>query len=297
MVYDDLKVVFRQVGFVGADFLHHEASARRFDERLEVVSVVRVTLRDFNRRDDVRLDAAHQVNLDPIALRHDFRIAVLRVNPLVKATGRKARRVNRKLGLNRLQRQTAFLNEHCEHWRQRRVFEIARNRIVVRRLREMALVLCVAQIGHEAPTGHARINLERAGENNIGKRQCWTVCSLWWFVYAVAQVSEQLDKLFFFAALRFVVAAPFLLVGFLYNESFGQGLSLTVIGVFALNGKRDREQMLAGLLSCLKVRASASTTYLPLPACDGTSQSSPSRTSLVLAAISSPLISRASMSG
>src|SRR5207249_920441 len=53
MVYNRLQVVFRQVCFLGADFLHHEASAGRLDERLEILSVVRVTLRNFNRRDDV----------------------------------------------------------------------------------------------------------------------------------------------------------------------------------------------------------------------------------------------------
>ena len=50
LMVHDLKVRHRRVGFVGADFLHHKASARRFHKGLEVFRIVRVTLGDFKRR-------------------------------------------------------------------------------------------------------------------------------------------------------------------------------------------------------------------------------------------------------
>src|ERR1051326_4412695 len=43
MVNDRLQIRRRQIRFVGANFLHHEASARRFNERLKILRVVRVT--------------------------------------------------------------------------------------------------------------------------------------------------------------------------------------------------------------------------------------------------------------
>jgi hypothetical protein len=254
----------------------------------------------FHRCDNVRCNPAHQMHLDPITFAHQSLVPIFGINPLIEAASRKARGIHSKVRFNRLQRQAAFLDQGLKQGCQSRILKVAGNRVVVRRFRQMAFVLSISQVRHKATTRNAGVNLKRAGENDVTKRQPGSAHFLFWFFYTLAQLSKQLDKLFLFARLRFVVAGPGLTVGFLYNKSFGEGLSLTVIRVFALNGKRDREQVLAGLLSRFKVWTGALlgvgiNNIFALPACEGTSQSSPSRVSRDRAAISRPLISLASM--
>src|SRR5262249_53935588 len=144
-----------------------------------------------------------QVDLYPITFRHERLVSVLGVGPLKKTASREARRVNSKVTFNRLQGQTARFDQFLEQRRQPVILQVARNRIVVCGLRQIAFVLSVAQVRHEAATGNGGVNLKRAGKDDVAERQARAAHLLLWFFYALAQLSQQLNKLFLFATLRF----------------------------------------------------------------------------------------------
>jgi len=197
MVHNGLEICRRQVSLISGDFGHCEIAACRFNQPLEERAIISKAIRNLNRRDDVRFHAADQMDLDPITFGHEPLVAILRINPFDKAASRKARRVNGKIGLDRLQGQAAFFNESFEQRCQRSVFQVARNRIVVRGFGKMALVLSIAQIRHETTARKTGVHLKRARKDDVTKRQARASHLLFWFFHALAQLSEQLNKLFF----------------------------------------------------------------------------------------------------
>ena len=202
-------------------------------------------------------DAAHQMDLDPFAFANQCGVFVLRVHPLKEAAGGKARRVNREIRLNSLQRQAAFFDQHLEVGSQHFVFEVARNRIVVSGLRKIALALSVPQVRHKAPSRHGRVDLERAREDHVLKRQSGATHFLRWTTDTLAQLGKQSLKLILFVSLRFVVRGPFLLVGFSDGRGFGEGLCFAIIGEFPPGNNLNRVNVVAARLSGFKIGTGA----------------------------------------
>ena len=198
MVYHGLQARRRQVRLISGDFGHREVLRSRINQRLEVFNVSREAIGNLNCRNNVGFNAAHQMDFHPTALVHQLSVFVLGIYPLIKAGSREARGIYSKIRLNRLQGLTAFLNERLEQRRQASVFQIARDGIVVRGLRQMALSLRIAQVRHKAATGKTGVNLKRAGEDNVSKRQPGAAHFLLRLFYSLAQLSKQLNKLFLF---------------------------------------------------------------------------------------------------
>ena len=256
-----LEILSRRIGFVCGDFIHHETLCCSFDQRKELRAVSGMAFRYLNSCDDICFDAAHDVAFDELSLLDQVRLCVLRSHPLNEAGSRKTGRVNGKVSFDGLQRETALLNEAFENRRQSGIFKVAGNRIVVRRFRQVALGLGVSQVAHKAPTGHRRVDLERACENHISERQARASERLCGCFDAFAQVCEQLKEAFLLVSLRTVIRSPFLLIAFLYCDRLSDGLGLTIISVFTLNGERNGEQMFACELSLFEVWAGAMLSY------------------------------------
>jgi len=202
-------------------------------------------------------DAAAQVNLNPLFLFNQVRVAVLRVHPLNEAGSGKARRVNGEVSFDGLQRQATNLDQFFEKRSKSRILKITRDRIVMRRSRQIALSVRVFQIGSEAATGQRRVDLEGRRENHIAKRQARTPVWLNWFFNAAAQFSQQGKKPRFLMRLSFVVSRPFLLIGLLDADSLGVGLCFAIIAEFALDDDLNRVKVFASPLSGGEVRAGA----------------------------------------
>jgi len=247
MVCYYLQIVARQIGFVRAHLGHSEVASGCLNQSGELRTIVRVGVRDFDAGNDVGLRSAHQVNLDPLVSFHLFRFGVFRLNPSSKATSRKARRIDRERRFDRLQRQTASLNQLFQERGQCWIFKVTRDRIVVRRSRQESLAVRVFQVAHETASAHCRIDLERAGENHIGQGQAWPPVLLDRFFDAFAQLSQQFQKAILLVSLRSVVGSPFLLVGLLDRDRLSESLSLRffVESKFALGHDLNRVKMLA----------------------------------------------------
>jgi hypothetical protein len=257
VVGSDLQVSTRQIRFVGAHFIHNEVLRGSLNQWLELSVIGDIAFGHFSRRDDVRFDAANDVAFDELALLNQVGVGVLRVHPLDKPRSRETGRVNRKVSFNRLQRQTAFFNHSLEQRGQAGILKVAGDGIVMRGFRQIALAVRVFQIASEAPTGDRAVNLESAGEDHIANGQAPTPHGLRRTFDTFAQLRKQGEKAILLVGLRFIVGRPFLLIGFLNRNCFGVGLSLTIIGVFTLDGVLDSEDVFAGSLAGLKVRAGA----------------------------------------
>lgn len=218
VVNDRLQVRARQVGFVGAHFLHHKVASRRVHEPLELRTVVSVRVGNLNAGYDVGFRSAHQVNLDPIVALHHFLVAVLCLNPLRESASHEAGRIDGKRCFDGLQRQTAnfdqFFEKGCQCW----VFKVARDGSIVRSFREITLTLRVSQVRDKATARERGVDLECAGKDHIGQGQARTPKALRRFFNSFAQFRQQRQEAFLRVGLRGVIGAPFLLVGFLDEE-------------------------------------------------------------------------------
>lgn len=65
LVNDQPKIRHAAVALIRDHLFHLEVARRGFDQRLEVRVITLPFARHFDARNDVRLDAAHQVNLEP----------------------------------------------------------------------------------------------------------------------------------------------------------------------------------------------------------------------------------------
>jgi len=254
MVCYYLHIVTRQIGFVRAHLSHSEVAASSFHKSGELRTVISVCVRNLNTCDDVGFDAAHQVNLDPVVLFHEFWIGVFGLGPLNEAASGEAGRINGKVAFDGLQGQAAFLDQLFEERCQSGILKVARDRVVVRRSRQIPLTLRVFHVAHEATTGNGGVNLERAGENHISQGQARTPVLLDRLFNAFAQLSQQFEKAILFVSLRSVVGGPFLLIGFLDDGRFRVGLGFAVVDVLTLDDYFDCVDMFAGALPGREVR-------------------------------------------
>lgn len=103
---DGFGVADAAVGLVSRHVSDGEGTRGRFDKRGQVRRVMGITPMNLNSGDDVRLDAAHDVRLDPRVL--TARRAVLVIEPQFKSAGCKARRAYGEINLNGLERRAAL---------------------------------------------------------------------------------------------------------------------------------------------------------------------------------------------
>ncbi len=241
VVNDCLQVVARQIGFVCAHLTHGEVASRGLYQSLELRTVVGVRVGNFDAGHDVGFDSAHQMNLNPGVALHQFRIGVFGFGPLNESTSCEARRVNSKVTLHGLQGQATDFDQLFKEWRQRWILKVTRNRIEVWRSRQETFAVCVSQVRAKATAREGAVNLKRTGEDHVGQGQARTPERLDRFFDAFAEFVKQRQKAILFVALRSVIGRPLLLVGFPDRDRLSDGLSLTVIDVFAPDNYFSRE--------------------------------------------------------
>jgi hypothetical protein len=257
VINDRSQVVARQIGFVSAHLADSEVASRGLDQAFELRRVGSVRVGNFDTRDYVGFDSAHQMHLDPVVSFHQFRIGVLGFRPLNKTTSSEAGRVNGEITFDSLQRQAANFDQLFQERRQGWILKVAGNRSVVRGFRKESLAVRVSQVRSETASRERRIDFERAGKDHVSQGNARTPERLDRFFDAFAEFIKQREKALLLVALRPVVGRPFLLVGFPDGDSLSDGLCLAVIGVLAANHYFSRVDVLASLLSCNEVRASA----------------------------------------
>src|ERR1041384_2595805 len=139
----------RGISFVATDFPQTKVLGRLCNQRLEVISVVRIAVGDFNRRDYMSTHADHRVQFPPI-VRLLLRVPVLLTVPTNKVTGREAGAINGEVNFDGLQRHSRLRDEVAQERCQSFIFKIVTNGIEVRRLFDVALLQSISQVGGKA---------------------------------------------------------------------------------------------------------------------------------------------------
>lgn len=165
-----VKVLPAQIGFICANLCHLEAVlCGLLNKRFEVRAIASVSPTDFNARHDIGLDAAHQMHLDPRMLFHVS--TVLGIEPTRELPRSEAGTINREVGFNVFERQTAFRDELFEIRGQHRTFKIAGDAVVVREFGQETATVRFSQITCESSAGERGVNLERHA-NRLIWRSC-----------------------------------------------------------------------------------------------------------------------------
>src|SRR5687768_17351161 len=97
--------------------------------------------------------------------------AVLGVIPAVETAGREARRIAGETGLDCLEWGGAGLDQRMKYGRRVFRFQHLKDAVVAGDVANVALVVRVVQVRHEAPAAHGGVNLEDGREYRIGQRQ------------------------------------------------------------------------------------------------------------------------------
>lgn len=256
---DRVHIGAARISLVGRDFGYAKVLRCRFQKRRQLTGIARVPLANFDCRNDVSLDPAHQVALDPIVLLPNF--AVLVVKPASESGRSETAGIDGKVYLNGFQGQAALGYQAPENWGKVGIFKIAENRIVVGRLGYETAHLGLAQIGHKPASTNSGVDLECRAENSIGHWQLRAAHLLrLWFRYTAAQIAQEGLEFIFFVGLRGIVSGPSLRVSgaLSHGESSGFGDSDTAVRVpLALHHEGSGKDVLALRSAITKVRAFA----------------------------------------
>ena len=99
----------------------------RVHEIREQLGITGFLVPDFDSRDDVGLDTAHQMHFDPVMLlSHD---TIFVIEPADKAGRGKARRIDSKIGFHHLERQAALDDQAAKDRRQDRIIQVVEDRV------------------------------------------------------------------------------------------------------------------------------------------------------------------------
>jgi len=120
------QIGIREIRFVGADFSHIEPFGGVVQQSGQHRRVVDIAGSDFNGYDDIRLDATHDVGLEPPSLRFFF--APLVVKPAIEPASRKPRAIGGELRFNRAKRCGAHFNKALDNRTQIGTGDVAINR-------------------------------------------------------------------------------------------------------------------------------------------------------------------------
>jgi len=258
-------VCFAGVSFVRRDFPNLEILSSRLKQRRKLFGIVSVPAKNLYSRDHVRLDANHNVALDPIMLLPN--LSVLVIEPTVEAGSSETRRINGKVGFDGLQRQTRFDNAALQKRSQFGVVEVIGNAVEVGNLRDVTAPVGFPQVGHEAALRDGGIDFERDVENGIRNRKSRATGLLAFGnrTESRAQIVQQGLEPILFADLSGIVGRPRLrvrsLVGFRKCNALSHRGSAVRIAL-PLHHKRSGIDMLARRFTFGEVGALASRKLL-----------------------------------
>lgn len=208
---DCVEITLDRVSLVSRDLVDGEGLGGLVDQSGKLDIVGGCVGRGLNAGDDMGLDPAHDMRLNPIL--HTAFLAPLVVKPSGVGAGGEARRVNGKVGLNRPQRGGALLDEGLEQGRQFGVFKVTEGTGEGRRLGDQPIGFRFSQVGHKASAGHCGIDLGGDAEHDIGQWQPRSPEPVFGLLDAIAEVSEQGDKMLLLVGLSLVVGRPLLGAG------------------------------------------------------------------------------------
>src|SRR5579883_612763 len=114
---EGIEVIAGGIRLIRTHFVDHKVSRGFGNKGRQLSRVRRVLLQSLNRRDNVRLRSADDVDLDPISLL--ARDAVLHVKPSREPRRAKARRIDGELRFHASEGQAAGANKINEYRRQR----------------------------------------------------------------------------------------------------------------------------------------------------------------------------------
>jgi len=201
------------IGFVRRDLIDVESLSRFLHQHGQLGVVSREMWGSLSTGDDMGFDTAHDMSLNP-SLSAAF-LAPLVVKPSGEGAGGEASRINGKVGLNRPQGASRLLNEGFEQGRQFGLLKVTESAGEGRRLGDQPVGFCFSQVGHKASAGHGGIDFSGDTEYYIGQGQPRTAKPLLRLFNAVAEVTEQGDKMLLLMHLSFIVGRPFLRAGHL----------------------------------------------------------------------------------
>jgi hypothetical protein len=247
-----IKVLFAGIRLISRHLVNLKCLSRCFHQWSKLGSVGGLAWGSLNASDDVGLDPANKMGFYP-SLLAPF-LAVFMVKPSgIGGTG-EARRVNGEVGLYRPQRAGALLNEAFQQGRQLRIFQVAEGTGEGRRLSDQPPSFRFPQVGHKASAGHGGIDLSGYAEHDISQRQPRSPEPVFWLFNAVAEVSEQSDKMLLLVGLGFVIGSPLLGAG--HFDGLGVDSATVRLGL-PLNDELNGVNVLARQLPFLKVGAGA----------------------------------------
>jgi hypothetical protein len=240
------------IGFISGYLIDVEGLSRLVDQSGQLSVVSRCVGCSLGAGNDMGLDTADKVGLYP-SLPTAF-LAVLVVEPSGIDTSGEARGVNGEVGLNRPQRAGGLLDESLEQRRQFGILKVTEGAGEGRRLDDQPPCLRFPQVGHKSPAGHSGIDLSGDAEHDIRQRQSWSPEPVFWLGYAVAEVSEQGDKMLLLVSLSLIIGRPLLGAG--HFDRLCVGGSSIRLG-FPLYNELNGVDVFAGQMPCLKVGAGA----------------------------------------
>src|SRR5258708_953894 len=208
-----VDICSRRIPFIGGNFGDLKVLCRGINKCGEQWSVVGIPTVNFDCRNNVGFNAAHDMALHPIMLL--LHNAILMVKPPDEMAGRKTRRVRSKVGLNRFEGQTAFGDKRLQYRCQFGVLKVIGNRVEMRNLKNISAPMCLAEIAHETSLRNGRIDLERGSEKRVGQRQTRTARLARGRNQTGAQISQEQLKLILLMGLRLIVRRPILRISLL----------------------------------------------------------------------------------
>jgi len=254
---DRIGVRTRSVSLVGGDFGNLKVLGGSASQRGKELGVVCVLAVNFNSGHNVGLDAAHKMDLDPIVLLS--RNAVLVIVPAGEMACSEAGRIDGKIRFDRLERQTALLNEIAENGGQFGILKIVGNGIEVRNLGDKPPLFGLPQVTHKPALRNGGINFEHDTENGVGQRQAWSASLGRGSKEARAEIGQQDLEFILFVSLGLIVSGPVLRIRVLRlrDSDLLSDRRTSVAVVLPLQNKLDGKDMLALDAARLVIGASA----------------------------------------
>lgn len=249
---DGAKASPVRVCLVRRDLIDGECLGGIVDQTRELHIISRLVWSGLYASNNVGGDTAHQMSLNP-CLFCAF-LAVFMVEPASIGGGGKARRINGEVSLYRPQWTGTLLNQAFKQWRQFGILQITECTVIVGCFSDKSVNLRFFQCGGDTPTRHCGVAFKRETENHVSEWEPWPTKPIFRLLNALAQVTQQANKVFLLVSLRLVVSRPFLCAGHLNRLSEG---SVTIWFNLSLNNVFYRMDMFARLVSSLKIWASA----------------------------------------
>jgi hypothetical protein len=249
---NNIKILSGRISLVGRNFVDKEHFSRVFDKRWEMNTIMRLVSHDLNACDNMRFDTAHYMRSYP-SLLAAF-LAPLVVKPSGIGGSGEAGRIDSEVFFYCTKRTCALLDESFKQRRKFGVFKIACITGERRRLGNQFLSFRFSQAAHKSPAGHGGVGLVDKPEYDIRERQARPSKPVFRLLNAVAQVTEQRNKMFFFMELGIIINRPILGIG--YPNGLGYGFSSVRLMLSPFH-KFNRIYVLAFLVCRLKMFACA----------------------------------------